>query len=108
MAENIPATLPQLNPAEHGPLLYIAAYIVSKLHQTNRRKKGKYNEEIQALLQSMKSTETPNNFISVRTRGGLISPCEDLINILEVAELSFREELTRVSNHKKYPHWMYL
>lgn len=91
--EQTSAGTPQLNPAEHGPLSYIAGYIVSKLHQTNKNKKGESNEEIQALLQVMKSTDTTNNFISARTRGGLISPCDDLVSILKVAELSFRSEV---------------
>ena len=89
------ATSPQLNPTEHEPLSYIAGYIVSKLHQTNRKKKGNCSEEIQALLQAMKSTESPSNFISARTRGGLISSCDDLVRILEITELSFREEVNK-------------
>ena len=89
------ATSPQLNPTEHEPLSYIAGYIVSKLHQTNRKKKGNCSEEIQALLQAMKSTESPSKFISARTRGGLISPCDELVRILEITELCFREEVNK-------------
>lgn len=89
------ATSPQLNPTEHGPLSNIAGYIVSKLHQTKRKKKGNCSEEIRALLQAMKSTESPSKFISARTRAGLISPCDDLIRILEITELSFREEVNK-------------
>jgi hypothetical protein len=45
----------------------------------------------------MKSTETAQEFISARSRGGLVSPTADLVGILEVTELSFRNE---VSNSK--------
>jgi hypothetical protein len=67
---------------------------MTKLTQINK-KKGNINEQIQALLQSMKSTGPANSFISNRTRGGLTSPSGDLINILETAELAFRGEINR-------------
>ena len=78
----------ELNSAERGPLAYIGGYIISKLTQINK-KKGNINEQIQALLQSMKSTGPANSFIANRTRGDLTSPSGDL-NILEAAELAFR------------------
>jgi hypothetical protein len=54
-----------LDQAETGPLSYIAGYIISKLYQTNTTKKGRTNEEIQTLLEVMKSTdETANYFIA--------------------------------------------
>ena len=40
----------------------------------------------------MKSVET-NTYISVRTRGGLVTPCSDLVGVLEVAEIYFRENV---------------
>ena len=83
----------ELDPAERGPLSYVAGYVVPKLYQTCRRKKDKCNEELQALLQNMKSTEAPNSFISARTRGGLVNPCDDLVSILEDAEISFRKHV---------------
>ena len=86
-----------LEPAERGPLSYIAGYIVSKLITKNRTKKGQSSDEIQALLNVMKSTEVANAFIYARTRGGLICPCDDLIHIVEVAELSFRGEIDRIN-----------
>ena len=43
----------------------------------------------------MKSTGTANSFIANRTRSGLTSPSGDLINILEAAELAFRDEINR-------------
>ena len=88
----------KLDPAEYGPLSYIAGYIVSKLHQKNRSKKNNSNEEIQTLLHAMKSTDTTQEFISVRSRGGLVSPTADLVGILEVAELSFRSEVNNAKD----------
>ena len=87
-----PKAKPQLDSVERGPLSYVAGYVISKLYQLNRKKKGEGNQELQALLQIMKCSE-PNNYISARTRGGLITPCKDLVNILEVAEISFREHV---------------
>ena len=85
----------QIDPAERGPLSYIGGYIVSKLFQTNKRKTGPQNEELQALLQNMKSSDQSSSFISARTRGGLVTPCDDLVGILEEAEISFRKEVTK-------------
>ena len=43
---------------------------------------------------NMKSSDqSTNNFIAARTRGGLVTPCEDLVGILEVAEIYFRTEV---------------
>ncbi|CAB3985388.1 Hypothetical predicted protein [Paramuricea clavata] len=80
----------ELNSAECGPLAYIGGYIISKLTQINK-KRGNINEQIQALLQ----TGPANSFIANRTRGGLTLPSGDLINILEAAELAFRDEINR-------------
>ena len=47
-----------------------------------------------SLLQNIKSAEgLTNSFISARTRGGLVTPCDDLVGILEIAEVLFREKL---------------
>ena len=85
----------QIDSAERGPLSYIGGYIVLKLFQTNKRKTGPQNEELQALLQNMKSSDQSSSFISARTRGGLVTPCDDLVGILEEAEISFRKEVTK-------------
>ena len=66
---------------------------ISKLHQKNRSRKDGSSEEIQTVLHAMKSAETTEEFISIRSRGGLVSPTADLVGILEVAELSFRSEV---------------
>ena len=79
-----------INPVERGPLTYVAGYVVSKLFQTyvqdRKRKAIKPNEQIQSLLQDMKSTnQSTSSFISARTRGGLVDPSNDLVGILEEA-----------------------
>ena len=58
-------------------------------------KSGEEKPELQALLQSLMITEdeASNEFISVRSRGGLITPCEDIVRILHEAEICFRKEV---------------
>ena len=73
------SNIDKLDPAERGPLLYVAGYVVSKLFQTTKRKSGKRNDELQALLQNMKLLDQSTNFISARTRGGLANPSKDLV-----------------------------
>ncbi len=90
----------QHDPVERGPLSYVAGYVISKLFQFNKKsKQGNHsNQGLKTLLQAMKSNET-NNFISARTRGGLVTPCSDLVGILEVAEMSFRENVVGNIRH---------
>lgn len=83
----------KLDPSERGPLSYIAGYIVSKLYQKTRNKKNECSEELQALLQSLKSTESDNNFILARSGGGLVSPSHHLMGIVEEAEICFRKNI---------------
>ena len=80
----------KLDPIERGPLNYIAGYVVSKLFQASKKKGGKTNEELNLLLQNMKSSDQSSSFISARTRGGLVNPSKDLVGILEEAECFFR------------------
>ena len=84
----------KLDPAERGPLAYVAGYVVSKLFQKSKRKSGNQNEELQSLLQSMKSNDQSTNFISARSRGGLVNPSTDLVGILEEAEYLFRKQVS--------------
>ena len=79
--------------AERGPLSYVAGYVVSKLFQTSKRKNGEHKEELNSLLQSMKSSGT-SSFIASRTRCGLVNPSENLVGILEEAEQVFESKLT--------------
>ena len=74
-----------INPAERGSLTYVAGYVVAKLFQTSKRGK-KLNEELQSLLQGMRSLKQ-SSYISAWTRGGL---AKDLVGILEQAEYEFR------------------
>ena len=77
----------KLDPAECGPLAYVAGYVVSKLFQKSKRKSE--NQELQFLLQSKKSIDQSTNFISARLRGGLVNPSTDLLRVLEEAEYLF-------------------
>ena len=55
---------------------------------------GKMNAiTVQALLQSLKSTESDNNFILARSRGGLVAPSHHLMCIVEKAEICFRQNV---------------
>jgi hypothetical protein len=56
-----------INPAERGPLTYVAGYVVAELFQTSKRAK-KPIEELQSLLKSMRSLDQ-SSYISARTRG---------------------------------------
>ena len=55
----------KLDPSEHGPLSYIAGYIVSKLYQIVRKRGNEGDHDLQALLQALKSAGQDNNFILV-------------------------------------------
>lgn len=81
-----------LDQAERGPLSYVAGYVVSKLFQTSKRKDGEHKEELNSLLQSMKSSDM-SSFIASRTRGGLVNPSGNLVGILEEAEKTFRQQV---------------
>ena len=83
----------KLDPVERGPLSYIAGYIVSKLYQKSRKSKNNCSEELNTLLQSLKSTESDNNFILTRSRGGLVALSHHLMGIVEEAEILFRKNV---------------
>ena len=84
----------KIDPVERGPFSYVGGYVVSQLFKRNKGKSRPQNEELQVLLQNMKSAEW-NSFISARTRGGLVTPCNDLVGILEEVEVLFRNEVTK-------------
>lgn len=94
IGETAASTVKKLDPAERGPLTYVAGYVVSKLFQKNKRKSGNQNEELQSLLQSMKSIDQSTSFIAARSRGGLVNPSTDLVGILEETEYLFRKEVS--------------
>ena len=87
----------KIDQSELGPLSYVAGYIVSKLYQKYRNRKNEYDEELLAPLQSLKSTESDNNFIQARSRGGLVAPCHHLVGIVEETKICFRKMLARVN-----------
>ena len=88
------SNIKKLDPAERGPLAYVAGYVVSKLFQKSKRKAGNQNQDLQSLLQSMKSIDQSTSFISARSRGGLVNPSTDLVGILEEAEYLFRKQVS--------------
>ena len=83
----------KLDPSERGPLSYIAGYIVSKLYQKSRKNKSKREDELNTLLQSLKSTESDTNYILARSRGGLVAPNHYLMGIVEEAEILCRKNI---------------
>ena len=95
----------EIQPSEHGPLSYIVGYVVSKLNKACKGKSGEEKPELQALLQSLMITEdeASNEFISVRSRGGLITPCEDIVRILHEAEICFRKEVNKTDIIRNIP-----
>ena len=82
----------ELSEIERGPLSYIAGYVLSQL-----RKKPS-NDELQLLIQTMICPSSENTFIESRSRGGLVTPCNDLVKILEVAEILFRQFTAKQSS----------
>ena len=78
----------ELNEYERGPLSYIAGYVLSNLRKKSVQKK---NDELQTILQSMICPDVENSYIESRSRGGLVTPSQDLVRVLEVVENLFRE-----------------
>ena len=95
----------EIQPSEHGPLSYIVRYVVSKLNKACKGKSGEEKPELQALLQSLMITEdeASNEFISVRSRGDLITPCEDIVRILHEAEICFGKEVDKTDIIRNIP-----
>ena len=60
-----------LSKHEHGPLSYIAGYVLAKLQ---KQCSSKPNEDLQVILQSMKRLSVENSMlIDTRSRGGIYS-----------------------------------
>ena len=57
------------------------------------KNKSKCEDELNTLLQSLKSTESDNNYILARSRGGLVAPDHHLMGIVEEAEILFRKNI---------------
>jgi hypothetical protein len=45
----------------------------------------------------MISSGLENAYIEARSRGGLVTPCDDLVKLLEVVEISFRQFIGKQS-----------
>ena len=87
-----PKNVTALSEHEHGPLSYIAGYVLAKLQKQCSRKP---NEDLQVILQSMKRPSVANTYIDTRSRGGLVAPCTDLVQILETVEIVFRQFIAK-------------
>ena len=83
-----PSKSTELSEHEHGPLSYIAGYVLAKLQ---KQCSSKPNEDLQVMLQTMKRPSVENTYIDTRSRGGLVAPCTDLVQILETVEIIFRQ-----------------
>ena len=63
----------EISPHKRGPFSYIAGYIISKLYQTSRSRKGTCDGTLHALLQSLKSDQSANSFYIGLQQGWLSS-----------------------------------
>ena len=90
----------RLDENERGPLSYIAGYVLSNL---KRKSKNKHNDELQIILEHMINSGLENAYIEARSRGGLVTPCEDLVKLLEVVEILFRQFIGNQPTVKNIP-----
>ena len=90
----------RLDENERGPLSYIAGYVLSNL---KRKSKNKHNDELQIILEHMINSGLENAYIEARSRGGLVTPCEDLVKLLEVVEILFRQFIGNQPTVKSIP-----
>ena len=93
--ENTTKECEKIEACEMGPLSYIAGYVVRKLTSARKKKTESENTELQGLLRSLQSEQENNSFIQARNRGGLVNPSDDLIGILQEAEINFRGEVNK-------------
>ena len=95
----------EITEKEYGPLSYLMRSVISKMFRTSKYKTnsrpGDENEELQILLQSLKRPD--NDYIKSLSRGGLWTPCEDLIAIGFEAEKEFRCETATLDITKAIP-----
>ena len=85
----------KIEACEMGPLSYIAGYVVKRLTNSSKKKTESENTELRRLLMSLQSEQENNSFIQARNRGGLVNPSEDLLGILQEAEINFRREVSK-------------
>ena len=85
-----------LAPEEFGPLSYIAGYVLQSLYRKSKNSphwNSPRSQELQSLLQSMKTDDSDDAYIQSLSRGGLWTPNETIRAILHAAELTFRQHL---------------
>ena len=74
----------EITEREYGPLSYLMGSVISKMFRASKFKTnsrpGDENKELQILLQSLKRPD--NEYIKSLSRGGLWTPCEDLIALV--------------------------
>ena len=85
----------KIEACERGPLSYIAGYVVKRLTNSSKKKTESENTELRRLLMSLQSEQENNSFIQARNRGGLVNPSEDLLGILQKAEINFRRKVSK-------------
>ena len=90
----------RLDENEGGPLSYIAGYVLSNL---KRKSKDKSNDEFQIILEHMINSGLENAYIEAHSRGGLVTLCEDLVKLLEVVGILFRQCIGKQPTVKNIP-----
>ena len=93
--ENTTKECEKIETCEMEHLSYIAGYVVRKLTSARKKKTQSANTELQGLLRSLQSEQENNSFIQGRNRGGLVNQSDDLIGILQEAEINFRREVNK-------------
>ena len=93
--ENTTKECEKIEACEMGPLSYIAGNVDRKLTSARKKKTELENTELQGLLRSLQSEQKNNSFTQARNRGGHVNPSDDLIGILQKAEIKFRREVNK-------------
>ncbi len=61
------------------------------LSYLRKKSKNKANDELQIILEHLISPGLENKYIEACSRGGLVTPCDDLVKLLEVVENRFTQ-----------------
>jgi hypothetical protein len=87
----------EIQPSEHGPLSYIAGYVVSKLNKASKGKSGEEKPEFQALLQSLIVSEEEVTANSYQPGQGVrLPPARILLGFYTKPSFVFEMKLTRL------------
>jgi hypothetical protein len=97
----------EIQPSEHGPLSYIAGYVVSKLNKASKGKSGEEKPEFQALLQSLIVSEEEVTANSYQPGQGvvLLPPARILLGFYTKQSFVFEMKLTRLMSFESFL-WM--